>query len=504
MDTASSPARPLGTLYGTPQRPAASANSPRISPSKPVPSYPKVQASTAEIAQPLSRLSAASQPSEVLQAVLDSLSKLVPFIGNVAVAMNLQSESLATHHDGIVRSMQTARQAETEGAALRRGIEEMKAELKANDDVLKSAVARLAAQDSLLAATAQSLGQDHAFVKNVIEQVTTATTLHVEQGARELEKRVSELDKQVLQLPPVLGDHLHRLDALEQATRRVVPGFGGPRGAAPAAAAHAEGLPRVAGASASEPRLPTAWTSAAVHAEGLPGVFGASASDSRLPTAWTGIGGTTERAFTPGGGATSEVPPRPSEPALSAPHVFVGSPVGQGVGRPDHTPGSAPFVQSPSPGVNHGPPGIQQAHSGAADPWQAYLNQARGGSSEPQPAGGLPQFMTTHLLTPPDMKDKRKFNEKVASMTGRQFDGVNDGGAWRIWCRNYLVSQAREMDVLLKIAESSEDREITTHAIQTDTASWIHPERVHALSFELWGFLNSNLTGKAKQKFDNI
>ena len=117
MEAASSPARPLGTLYGTPQRPAAAGNSPRISPSKPAPSYPKVQASTAEIAQPLSRLSAASQPSEVLQAVLDSLSKMVPFIGNVAAAMNLQSESLTTHHDGIIRSMRTARQAETEGAA---------------------------------------------------------------------------------------------------------------------------------------------------------------------------------------------------------------------------------------------------------------------------------------------------------------------------------------------------------------------------------------------------
>ena len=123
MDTASSPARPLGTLYGTPQRPAAAANSPRISPSKPAPSYPKVQASTAEVAQPLSSLSAASQPSEVLQAVVDSLSKLVPFIGNVAAAVNLQAEHFATHHDGIIRSMQTARQTEAEGAALRRGIE---------------------------------------------------------------------------------------------------------------------------------------------------------------------------------------------------------------------------------------------------------------------------------------------------------------------------------------------------------------------------------------------
>ena len=37
-----------------------------------------------------------------------------------------------------------------------------------------------------------------------------------------------------------------------------------------------------------------------------------------------------------------------------------------------------------------------------------------------------------------------------------------------------------------------------------DPSHWIHPERVHLLSFELWGFLNTNLTGKAKQKFDNV
>ena len=104
-----------------------------------MPSYPKAQASTTEIAQPLSRVTAASQPPEVLQAVLDSLSKLIPFVANVAAAANLQSESLATHHHGIVRSMRTARNAETENAALRRGIKEMKAELKANDDELKSA-----------------------------------------------------------------------------------------------------------------------------------------------------------------------------------------------------------------------------------------------------------------------------------------------------------------------------------------------------------------------------
>ena len=60
------------------------------------------------------------------------------------------------------------------------------------------------------------------------------------------------------------------------------------------------------------------------------------------------------------------------------------------------------------------------------------------------------------------------------------------------------------MDQLLKFVEGSEDQETTTRSLQAKTQTWIHPDRVHNLSFELWGFLNSNFTGKAKVKFDNV
>ena len=112
--------------------------------------------------------------------------------------------------------------------------------------------------------------------------------------------------------------------------------------------------------------------------------------------------------------------------------------------------------------------------------------------------------MAAYLLSEPDFKDKKKFNDKVALIAAHQFDGLNNGGSWRSWARNYFTSQAMEMDQLLKIVESSEDREVSTQALQAATSAWIHPGKVHALSWELWGFLNSNLTGKAKTKFDNV
>ena len=112
--------------------------------------------------------------------------------------------------------------------------------------------------------------------------------------------------------------------------------------------------------------------------------------------------------------------------------------------------------------------------------------------------------MLEHLETLPDVKDKKRFSEKVATTDSKQFDGIKEGGAWKSWCRSYLISQAREMDTLLRLTEASEDREVTTQQLQAMTSTWIHLERVSALSFELWGFLNLNLIGKAKQTFDNI
>ena len=93
--------------------------------------------------------------------------------------------------------------------------------------------------------------------------------------------------------------------------------------------------------------------------------------------------------------------------------------------------------------------------------------------------------MIAHLLTVPDPKDKNKFNEKVAMMPNNQFDGINNGGSWNKRARNYFISKAIEMDYLLRTAEASEDREITTQVLQATTSTWIPPDRVHFLSIEL-------------------
>ena len=66
--------------------------------------------------------------------------------------------------------------------------------------------------------------------------------------------------------------------------------------------------------------------------------------------------------------------------------------------------------------------------------------------------------MIAYLLSKPDLKDKKKFNDKVALIPGHRFDGINDGGAWKSSARNHFTSQAMEMDHLLKIVESAEDK----------------------------------------------
>ena len=136
--------------------------------------YDKVEATTDDISAPLSRLNAASQMQEVVQATVDCLGKLIPYASNVAKLGNVHADNFATHHDGIVRSMRTARDALSKISALEGVLNNVRAELQTNDTELKSTMARLEAQDTYLAITAKSFSDDQAFVKNVIEQVTLA------------------------------------------------------------------------------------------------------------------------------------------------------------------------------------------------------------------------------------------------------------------------------------------------------------------------------------------
>ena len=125
---------------------------------------------------------------------------------------NSHAANFATHHDGIIRSMSTARRAEADCTALHTGIMNMRLELSANDAEIKGAMSKLKEQDDILVTAARSLSDDQLFVKNVIEQVTATATA---QSAGELK----ELNKNVRQLPPILADHLTRLEALEKSAR---------------------------------------------------------------------------------------------------------------------------------------------------------------------------------------------------------------------------------------------------------------------------------------------
>ena len=142
-------------------------------------------------------------------------------------------------------------------------------------------------------------------------------------------------------------------------------------------------------------------------------------------------------------------------------------------------PQSGPGVVPPQP------PGINLQSGGESgptaqfDPWQQYRQRDNGGTGIQT---AIPKFMVSHLLSEPQPTDRKRFNDKVALTTGKQFDGVNQGGSWLKWARNYFNSQAMEMDYLLRIAESSENAEVTTQSVQSMSASWIHPERVHVLS----------------------
>jgi len=60
------------------------------------------------------------------------------------------------------------------------------------------------------------------------------------------------------------------------------------------------------------------------------------------------------------------------------------------------------------------------------------------------------------------------------------------------------------MDMILKIAESSEDSEATVQNIHNQTRGWLAPQRLQFLAMELWSFLNLNITGEARPIFENV
>ena len=99
------------------------------------------------------------------------------------------------------------------------------------------------------------------------------------------------------------------------------------------------------------------------------------------------------------------------------------------------------------------------------DPWHAYgKGSGNRASTEHLTRPTFPTVQNPLLMADTTGSEKKKFSEKVATMN--QFDGVNNGGTWKTWARNYLVGQVREMDFLLKDVEHNEDPEAGSWSIR--------------------------------------
>ena len=54
------------------------------------------------------------------------------------------------------------------------------------------------------------------------------------------------------------------------------------------------------------------------------------------------------------------------------------------------------------------------------------------------------------------------------------------------------------MHYIIELVEPSEDAKTSVDVVQVLAGSRVPPERVQQLSNDLWGYLNLNLTGKAR------
>ena len=52
---------------------------------------------------------------------------------------------------------------------------------------------------------------------------------------------------------------------------------------------------------------------------------------------------------------------------------------------------------------------------------------------------------------------KHRFSEKVVILKNYMYDGEHNGGQWRLVVRPYLISQAPEIEAILKFVESNDD-----------------------------------------------
>ena len=98
------------------------------------------------------------------------------------------------------------------------------------------------------------------------------------------------------------------------------------------------------------------------------------------------------------------------------------------------------------------------------------------------------------------------FEEKIASMKEKQYDGSKNGEVWRTDTMNYLIGRAPDIEGLLRWAESRNLQQDPPPISRTEVNLQVTPNGVDpsVLDGHLWGFLNLNLTGQAKEIFNNV
>ena len=83
-----------------------------------------------------------------------------------------------------------------------------------------------------------------------------------------------------------------------------------------------------------------------------------------------------------------------------------------------------------------------------------------------------------------------------------QYHGKEGGASWRLLMKNYLLSQVPIMEGLLRSAESFDDEPATLQILLNRNLG-VSPDILQKMARDLWGFLNLNLQGSARDWVNN-
>ena len=110
------------------------------------------------------------------------------------------------------------------------------------------------------------------------------------------------------------------------------------------------------------------------------------------------------------------------------------------------------------------------------------------------------------LQTPPGIgapNTMAKFGEKVAALQEFRYDGKTGGVNWHKKMKDYLISKAPEIEVLLHAVESLEDAPaIFKELAVRQSLAATPPAVLQHIGAELWGFLVLCLSGDARCAID--